>query len=125
MTPNIKMQRPGPQIPVKCKELLPAADHGRWHYPVYNGHPHKPEEVMQAEKTAIDMLSGIALRFAAGACMGALIIAVPFSAGFSSQLSMFQIALAVVVILTTGVMSCLWGDKVLDIVSRALDSTSV
>jgi hypothetical protein len=80
---------------------------------------------MQTEKPVKKTPSGLALRFVAGAGMGALIIAVPFSAGYASQLSIFQISLAGLVVVTSGVMSCLWGDKFLDTVSKALDSTSV
>ena len=80
---------------------------------------------MQTEKPAKKTLASIALRFAGGAGMGALITAVPFSAGYTSQLSISQISLAGIVIVTSGVMSCLWGDRFLDTVSKALDSTSV
>jgi len=79
---------------------------------------------MQTEKPVKKTLSGTALRFAGGAGMSALITAVPFSAGYSSQLSIFQISLAGFLVVISGVMSCLWGDKFLDAVSKSLDSTS-
>jgi len=55
--------------------------------------------------------------------MGALIASVPFAAGYASPLSPTQIALACVVVVTTAGLSWLWGDRFLDSVSRALDST--
>ena len=88
------------------------------------GFIHAHEEAMQTEKPVKKTLSGMALRFIGGAGMGALITAVPFSAGYSSKLSIFQISLVGFVVAISGVMSCLWGDKFLDTVSKALDSTS-
>jgi len=76
-------------------------------------------------KRAKKSLSGMALHFLVGAGMGALITAVPFSAGYSSQLSIGQVSLAGLLVVTSGAMSCLWGDKFLDAVSKGLDSTSV
>jgi hypothetical protein len=83
------------------------------------------KEAMQEDKPAKQTLSGLALRFAAGAGMGALITAVPFSAGYASPLSIVQITLAGLLVVTSGVVSCLWGEAFLDTVSKALDSTSV
>jgi hypothetical protein len=92
---------------------------------VYDGLIHALKEAMPTEKPVKKTFSGLALRFAGGAGMGALMTSVPFSAGYASQLSIFQISLAGLVVVTSGVMSCLWGDKFLDTVSKALDSTSV
>ena len=86
---------------------------------------HALEEAMPSEMPVKTTLSGLALRFAGGAGMGALVVAIPFSAGYTSQLSPFQISLAVLVVVTSGVLSSLWGDRFLDSVSKALNSTSV
>lgn len=83
------------------------------------------EESMQTERPMKKTFSGMALRFAGGAGMGALITTVPFSAGYTSHLSVIQISLAGFLVVTSGVLSCLWGDKFLDIVSKALESTPV
>ncbi len=69
--------------------------------------------------------SGRALRFAAGAGMGALITLVPFSAGFAPESGPVSIIFAAVVVVASGLLSSLWGDRFLDAVSRALDSTPV
>jgi hypothetical protein len=81
--------------------------------------------MMQTEKPMKKTPSALALRFAVGAGMGALIAAVPFSAGDASQFSIVQIIVAGLVVVTSGVLSCAWGDRFLDTVSKALDSTSV
>jgi len=80
---------------------------------------------MQTEKPMKKTHSALALRFAAGAGMGALIVAVPFSAGDASNLSIVQVSVAGILVVTSGVLSCVWGDRFLDSVSKALDSTSV
>lgn len=80
---------------------------------------------MQKEKLMKKKGSSLALRFTAGAAMGTLIVAVPLSAGDASQLSIVQISVAGLLVVTSGVLSCLWGDQFLDAVSKALDSTSV
>lgn len=80
---------------------------------------------MEDGKHTKKTLSGMALRFWVGAGMGALITAVPFSAGYSSQLSIGQVSLAGFLVVGSGALSCLWGDKFLDAVSKGLDSTSV
>jgi len=80
---------------------------------------------MQTEKPMKRTRSALARRFAAGAGTSALIVAVPFSAGDASHISIVQIIVAGLVVVTSGVLSCLWGDRFLDSVSKALDSTSV
>lgn len=67
--------------------------------------------------------SGLALRFAAGAGMGALITLVPFAAGYAPESG--SVALAAVVVVATGLLGSLWGERFLDAVSRALNSTPV
>jgi len=88
-------------------------------------HIDSQEEPMQGGKREKKTLPGIALHFLIGAGMGALITAVPFSAGYSSQLSIVQVSLAGFLVVASGALSCLWGDKFLDAVSKGLDSTSV
>ncbi len=80
---------------------------------------------MSADKPTSQPLSGIAVRFVGGAAMGALIVSVPFSAGYASQPSTLQLAVAAFVVLSAGVMSSLWGERFLEAISKALDSTSV
>lgn len=80
---------------------------------------------MQVGKPVKNSLSAMALRFSCGAGTGALITVAPFSAGYTSQLSVLQLSLCVFVIVASGAMSCFWGDRFLDSVSKALDSTSV
>lgn len=71
------------------------------------------------------MLSARALRFAAGAGMGALITWVPVSAGVAPDSSPVAIIVSALVVVASGLLSSLWGDRFLDAVSRALDSTPV
>jgi hypothetical protein len=80
---------------------------------------------MQKENPIKKPRSALARRFAAGAGMGAVIVAVPFSAGDASHLSTVQISVAGLLVVTSGVLSCVWGDQFLDTVSKALDATSV
>lgn len=80
---------------------------------------------MPPETPASTTRSAIARRFAAGAAMGVLIASVPFAAGHPFQLSSLEVVAAALVIITSGLMGCLWGGRFLEALSRALDSTSV
>lgn len=80
---------------------------------------------MNTDKPTPQPLSGVGVRFVGGAAMGALIVSVPFSAGYASQPSTVQLAVAAFVVLSAGVMSSLWGERFLEAISKALDSTSV
>ncbi|WP_216919498.1 hypothetical protein [Synechococcus sp. CCAP 1479/9] len=57
--------------------------------------------------------------------MGALITLVPFSAGLAQDSGPTAILLAALVVVASGLLSGLWGDRFLDALSRALDSTPV
>ena len=80
---------------------------------------------MQTETPMKKTRSALALSFAAGAGLGALVAAVPFSAGYASELSIVHVSVVGIVVVTSGVLSCVWGDRFLDSVSKALHSTSV
>lgn len=80
---------------------------------------------MPAEKRLNPALPPLALRFATGAGMGVLILVVPFSAGSPFQLGTPSILAAGAVVVAAGVLSCLWGARFLDAISKALDSTPV
>jgi ribosome biogenesis protein Tsr3 len=83
-------------------------------------------ETVTRSATPVDVKrSSLALRFAAGAAMGTLIVSVPFAAGHPLQFSSVEIVAAALVVSTSGVMGCLWGGRFLEAVSRALDSTAV
>lgn len=79
------------------------------------------------EKTPLSAppLPALIRRFFVGAGLGTLVTVVPFSAGFSAQLNLFQVAFAALVVVSSGVLSCVYGDWFLDAISKALDSTSV
>lgn len=86
---------------------------------------HILESVMNTDKPTPQPLSGSAVRFVGGVAMGTLIVPVPFSAGYASQPSIVQLAVAAFVVLLAGVMSSLWGERFLEAISKAIDSTSV
>lgn len=80
---------------------------------------------MKKDQPTRQPLSRIAFRFVGGTAMGSLIVSVPFSAGYAFQLSTVQLAVAAMVVLSAGVMSSLWGERFLEAISKALDSTAV
>ena len=97
---------------------LPASDLKRRDEPVYDDFIHVLEKAILTEMPVKKTFSGVSLRFVGGAGMGVLIAAVSFSAGYSSRLSIFQISFAGLVVIASGVMSCLLGDRLLDSVSK-------
>lgn len=63
-------------------------------------------------------------RFLGGAATGALIVSIPLTAGFSTDLSWMQISIAALLVLSCGVLASLWGEKFIDAVMVALNSFS-
>jgi hypothetical protein len=61
-------------------------------------------------------------RFMGGVALGALVVAIPFSYGASSALTLIQAGLASLVMLSSGLLSSLYGNQFIDAVMRVLDS---
>jgi hypothetical protein len=62
-------------------------------------------------------------RFLGGAALGAFVVAIPILYGSSIDLSLVQLGIASVIVISCGLLSSVWGEKFVDIVMRALDET--
>ncbi|PZU97274.1 MAG: hypothetical protein DCF32_20675 [Leptolyngbya sp.] len=81
-----------------------------------DGDPTKP--------TQRPLLKG-ASRFAGGAALGAVLIALPLTYGSPFNLEPMQIAKAISVILGCGVMAMIWGQALIDAVMESLGKTGL
>jgi hypothetical protein len=59
-------------------------------------------------------------RFLGGAALGAFIVGVPMSYGGFFDLSAVQIGVSLLLIITCGILTSLWGTKFIDTVTQAL-----
>jgi hypothetical protein len=81
-----------------------------------------PSEDMDSNQITVTKVGS---RFLGGAALGALIVAMPISYGSSVDLSLGQIGIASVTILSCGLLSSIWGDKFIDTVMSALNNTGL
>ena len=63
-------------------------------------------------------------RFLGGAALGALVVMIPISYGSPTALSLVQVTIASVVVLTCGVLSSLWSKTFIDAVLQLLNASS-
>jgi hypothetical protein len=61
-------------------------------------------------------------RFLGGAALGAFIAIIPISYGSSTDLNWVQISIALLLVLSCGVLSSIWGEKFIDAVMNTLNS---
>ena len=61
-------------------------------------------------------------RFLGGAALGAFIVMIPISYGSEVDLSLVQVTIASLMVLTCGVLSSLWGEKFMDAVMQLLNA---
>jgi len=82
------------------------------------------ESFMTPEKTDLTQRSGMKLiyRFFGGAALGALMVSVPLTYGSSIDLNLVQVGLIALVVLSSGVLSSLWGEKFIDTITQLLNS---
>lgn len=62
-------------------------------------------------------------RFLGGAALGAFLVAIPILYGSSIDLSLVQVGIASVLVISCGLLSSIWGEKFVDMVMRMLDGT--
>jgi ABC-type dipeptide/oligopeptide/nickel transport system permease subunit len=60
-------------------------------------------------------------RFLGGAALGAFLVAIPILYGSSIDLSLVQVGIASVLVISCGLLSSVWGEKFVEIVMRMLD----
>lgn len=78
---------------------------------------------MSNEETELQKRSHVSLiyKFLGGAALGALVISIPFSYSSALDLSPLQMALAGFVVVSSGVLTSLWGQKFIDAVTQMLN----
>lgn len=62
-------------------------------------------------------------RLLGGAALGAFLVAIPILYGSSIDLSLVQVGIASVLVISCGLLSSIWGEKFVDMVMRVLDGT--
>jgi hypothetical protein len=61
-------------------------------------------------------------RFLGGTALGTLIVLIPISAGWPIDLTPVQISIALLLAISCGAFSSLWGEKFINAVMRSLES---
>jgi ribosome biogenesis protein Tsr3 len=81
---------------------------------------------MMSEETNLKQRSStrVIYRFLGGAALGALVVMIPISYGSPTDLSLVQIMIASLMVLTCGVLSSLWSEKFIDAVLQSLNAFS-
>jgi ABC-type antimicrobial peptide transport system permease subunit len=60
-------------------------------------------------------------RFLGGAALGAFVVIIPISYGSSIDLNLIQISIALLLMVSCGLLSSVWGEKFIDTVMRVLN----
>ncbi|AFZ59213.1 hypothetical protein H6G54_02320 [Anabaena cylindrica FACHB-243] len=61
-------------------------------------------------------------RFFSGVAIGTFLIIIPISYASSTDLNLVQIIIALLVIISSGLLSSIWGEKFLNVVTQLLNS---
>lgn len=61
-------------------------------------------------------------RFLGGAALGALMVSIPISYGSLTDLNLVQVGVASLLVLSTGLLSSMWGEKFIAALTQVLDS---
>ena len=61
-------------------------------------------------------------RFFSGAAIGTFLIIIPISYASSTDLNLVQIILGLLVIISSGLLSSIWGEKFINVVTNLLNS---
>lgn len=68
-------------------------------------------------------ITKVIYRFLGGAALGAFLVAIPILYGSSIDLSLVQVGIASLLVISCGLLSGIWGEKFVDMVMRMLDGT--
>ncbi len=61
-------------------------------------------------------------RFLGGTALGGLLVSIPLTYGLSTDLNLLQVSVIAFIIMSSGILSCLWGEKFIAAVTQVLDS---
>ncbi|WP_353931574.1 hypothetical protein WJM97_03020 [Okeanomitos corallinicola TIOX110] len=64
-------------------------------------------------------------RFIGGATLGAFVVSIPILYGSSTNLSLFQVGIASLLIILCGLLSSIWGEKFINAVMDILNASSL
>ncbi|NET71876.1 MAG: hypothetical protein F6K62_13370 [Sphaerospermopsis sp. SIO1G2] len=64
-------------------------------------------------------------KFCGGATLGAFLVSLPILYGASTDLSLFQVCIALIVIISFGILSSIWGEKFVDAVMNVFNSSGL
>jgi len=79
---------------------------------------------MASRDTNLKQLSvtKVIYRFLGGAALGAFVVFIPISYGSYIDLSLVQMVIASLLVISCGLLSSVWGEKFIDTVMRVLNS---
>jgi ribosome biogenesis protein Tsr3 len=79
---------------------------------------------MTSEETNLKQRNGakVIYRFLGGAALGAFVVIIPISYGSSMDLNLVQVGIASLLIISSGLLSSIWGEKFIDAVMQVLNS---
>jgi hypothetical protein len=79
---------------------------------------------MTSEETNLKQRSGakVIYRFLGGAALGAFVVIIPISYGSSIDLNLVQVGIASLLVISSGLLSSIWGEKFIDAVMQVLNS---
>ncbi|MBD2356872.1 hypothetical protein H6G41_19950 [Tolypothrix sp. FACHB-123] len=61
-------------------------------------------------------------RFLGGAALGLFVVIIPISYASSIDWNLLQVSIASLLVISSGLLSSIWGEKFIDAVTRVLDS---
>jgi hypothetical protein len=64
-------------------------------------------------------------KFLGGAALGTFMVTIPILYGASTDLSLFQVCIALIVIISFGLLSSIWGEKFIDAVMGVFNSSGL
>lgn len=64
-------------------------------------------------------------KFVGGATLGAFMVIIPILYGASPDLSLFQVCIALLLIISSGLLSSIWGNKFIDAVMGVFNSSGL
>ncbi|MFM2062631.1 MAG: hypothetical protein RLZZ507_2301 [Cyanobacteriota bacterium] len=79
---------------------------------------------MTSENTDIKQRSTakVIYRFLGGTAFGVLVVTIPISLSSIDDLNLFHLVIALFLILLSGLLSSIWGEKFIDAITRVLNS---
>ncbi|MGB2927056.1 MAG: hypothetical protein WBB82_17290 [Limnothrix sp.] len=80
---------------------------------------------MTSDNTDSKQRSKVIYRFLGGAALGTLVVLIPITYGTFSDFGMVQVGVASFLIILCGLLSIVWGEKFIEMVTQTLNNTGL